>query len=130
MVPAPAGKPYVGNGGTAVLSRGSSALLCFWANDAGSTINDTTYGVYTFDSSTGVAQRLSPQNVRDIYVQTDGQRIAWQRLQQGSVTAPFSIVVATLSQPLVNQVLSSNASQFILRDGLLAWQEQTVTSNE
>ena len=130
VVPAPAGKPYVGNGGTAVLSRGSSALLCFWANDAGSTINDTTYGVYTFDSSTGVAQRLSPQNVRDIYVQTDGQRIAWQRLQQGSVTAPFSIVVATLSQPLVNQVLSSNASQFILRDGLLAWQEQTVTSNE
>lgn len=88
-------------------------------------------GVYQFDSSTGQTLGLSPQAVKDITPQTDGQRVVWQRYPVGTLGAPepYTLVSVSVASPSASTVISTAAREARLADGLLAWREQGLTSN-
>ncbi len=127
-LPVPAGMDRVGNIGTSIMTKGADAKFFYWAG-TGTSVVDSAYGIYAFDTATRSTQRISPPGVRDLYPQTDGQRVAWRRVRQGSVTSPFDLWVAPASDTTAAQMVASDASAFELKDGLLAWVEGTGTSN-
>lgn len=120
----PAGAGSLGNNEYALASRSPTrAEVYYWVNEG------TGYGVYHFDSASGLTQRLSPSGSRDTYIKTDGTRVAWQRLKPGSIDSPFDLVVASASQPTQLRVLSTSMTRWFLDDGLLVWQEVGPTSS-
>jgi len=58
-------------------------------------------------------------------VQTDGQRVAWQRQTPGNIDPPYLLQVAPVNatNSAETRTMSSEMIRFILKNGLLAWQE-------
>jgi hypothetical protein len=118
-----------GLGSAALTPKGTGVVMCTWTQDSGTTADNSTYGVYLYDSTTQSLQRVSPTGVRDIYPQCDGSRLAWRRVPAGSVGPPFDLLVTPMSNLTASPRVINNVAQFFLKDGLLAWQEQTVNAN-
>lgn len=81
--------------------------------------------VFRWDSSSQSAQALTASDAQQVYVQTDGQRVAWQKRAPGSVDAPYHLQVAPAgaTTTAAATTLSTDMTRFVLKDGLLAWHE-------
>ena len=107
-----------------LVALGSEATLYFAAMEP---TGDAT-AVYRYLSADRSTSRLSPAGVTDFNVESDGKRVAWRRLL-GVDRVPFSVIVADVANPTVQQVLAPSAQQSFLCDGLVVWRETTPTSN-
>lgn len=81
--------------------------------------------VFRWHSSSPSAQALTASEATEVYVQTDGQRVAWQKRAPGSVDAPYLLQVAPATATTASAVstLSTEMTRFVLKNGLLAWHE-------
>lgn len=81
--------------------------------------------VFRWHSSKQSAQALTASEATEVYVQTDGQRVAWQKRAPGSVDAPYLLQVAPATATTASAVstLSTEMTRFVLKNGLLAWHE-------
>jgi hypothetical protein len=81
--------------------------------------------VFRWHSSNQSAQALTASEATEVYVQTDGQRAAWQKRAPGSVDAPYLLQVApaTATTTAAASTLSTEMTRFVLKNGLLAWHE-------
>ncbi|MDP2418329.1 MAG: hypothetical protein U1D25_03840 [Hydrogenophaga sp.] len=81
--------------------------------------------VFRWDSSSPSTQALTASDAQQVYVQTDGQRVAWQKRAPGSVDAPYHLQVAPAGATTTTAAttLSTDMTRFVLNDGLLAWHE-------
>ena len=80
--------------------------------------------VYRWDSATQRTQALTASDAQEVYVQTDGQRVAWQKRAPGNIDPPFGLQVAPVSGASTTpRTASSDMSRFVLKNGLLVWHE-------
>jgi hypothetical protein len=106
---------------------GPDALTAFFWGTLSTSGNPTgpRADVFRWHSSSPSAQALTASEATEVYVQTDGQRAAWQKRAPGSVDAPYLLQVApaTAITTSAASTLSTDMTRFVLKDGLLAWHE-------
>ncbi|MEY4979164.1 MAG: hypothetical protein RLZZ352_1434 [Pseudomonadota bacterium] len=97
----------------------------FWGTLASSNPTVLRADVFRWDSASQHTQALTVSDANQIYVQTDGQRVAWQKSAVGNIAPPFQLQVAPTETTSASGVstLSSEMSRFVLKNGLLAWHE-------
>lgn len=118
----PAGANYLGNWQYDLAVRAGVVHVFYWAQTGG-TGTSSAFDVYQWRSDTGSSTQLSTTGQRSIYVQTDGERVAWQQSAAGgSVDGSFSLMARPIDSGPAAQ-LSSTTTQFMLKDGVLAWSE-------
>jgi len=118
----PAGANYLGNWQYDLALRAGVVHVFYWAQTGG-TGTSSAFDVYQWRSDIGSSSQLSTTGQRSIYVQTDGERVAWQQSAAGgSVDGSFSLMASPIDNGQAAQ-LSSSATQFMLEDGVLAWAE-------
>lgn len=124
---------YQGNWQFTLVPGSAGVKVYYWAAlQAGGTGTQTAFAIYRYDSGTGQSTRLTPAGTgwRDVYVQTDGQRIAWQRNpSSASIDPPYSLMVANLASDTQATELSATMQSFMMGDGLLAWREGSGTNS-
>jgi len=117
----PAGVNYVGNTDYDLAVVNGVLRFFFWGQTGG---EGTSSRFDVFDGAT----RLSAGSGRNIYPQTDGVRVAWQQSPVGGTAdGSFTLMVQPLSGGGASAV-STAATRFMLRDGVLAWIEKTGAS--
>ena len=105
---------------------GPDALTAFfWGTLSDSSLVGPRADVFRWHSSSPSAQALTASDAQQVYVQTDGQRVAWQKRAPGSVDAPYQLQVAPAgaTTTAAATTLSTDMTRFVLKDGLLAWHE-------
>lgn len=124
----PAGINYVGNTDYDLAVVGGVVHFVYWGQTGGSGTS-STFDIVRWQSDTGVSTRLTSDGVRNIYPQTDGMRIAWQRSPVGgSVDGTVSLITQPLSGGASTTLASGASASFLLRGGVLAWRESAPTS--
>jgi len=121
----PNGVIHVGDYDFAVVN--SVVNFYFWGQTGGDGMT-ATFDIFKWQSDTGVSTRLTQGGVRNLYVQTDGVRAAWQESPVG-VNADNTFTLMTL--PVAGGAttsLAAKATSFWLKDGVLAWVESTATN--
>ena len=120
---APAGFNYIGNISYDFALVGGVVHFYGWGQTGGDG-TASTFDLFKWKSDTGTSVRLTSDSRRNIYPQTDGVRVAWQASPIGG-NADGSVTL--LTQPLAggssSSVSATATSQFLLRDGVLAWVE-------
>lgn len=113
----------------AITPAGSSGVnddltAFFWGtlSTDGASVVGPRADVFLWTSGNGTTQKLTASDSQQVYVQTDGQRAAWQMRSPGSVDAPYNLQVAPVSGSPAT-TLSTDMTRFVLRSGLLAWHE-------
>lgn len=97
------------------------ALNVFYWGDSGDA--SKSLDVYRWSAATGSAVNLSTGSQKDLYVRSDGSRVAWlQRPLNGDERN--TLVSAPAAGGAVSVVSTNLASEyFSLKDGVLAWME-------
>jgi hypothetical protein len=122
MVPAPAGVRGVGNNSYDLTATSGVPDFWYWVQTGGEGAT-LTYDIYRWRADTGVSTRITAGAGRNVYPQTDGVRAAWMQLAPGGSTSdPFTLVSVPISGGATTAV-SSTATSFLLRGGVLAWAE-------
>lgn len=95
-------------------------LNVFYWGDSGDAYK--SFDVYRWSAATGSAVTLSSGSRKDIYVASDGTRVAWMQspLNDGDKGTLVSVPAAGGA---VSVVTTNLASYFSLRDGVLVWME-------
>lgn len=102
-------------------------LNVFYWGDSGDA--SKSYDVYRWSAATGSAVNLSTGSQNDVYVGSDGTRVAWM---QGPLNAvnKSTLVSAPAAGGSVSVVTTNLASEyFSLRDGVLVWMEGSPGSS-
>ncbi|MDP9902921.1 hypothetical protein J2W36_005199 [Variovorax ginsengisoli] len=128
QVSLPQGANYIGNNAFDLSVSGNVLRLFFWAQTGGSG-STSSFEVYEWRSDTASTTQLTSNGLRNVSVQTDGARVAWQRtpLDGGDGTVTLFTAPATGG---VATAVSTNAlatSQYFLKEGVLAWVESANT---
>lgn len=98
----------------------------FWGQTGGEGTS-STFDIFEWRSDTQTTTRITQAGLRSVYVQTDGQRAAWQRSPVGgSNDGTFTLMSTSLGGGAAT-ALSASATQFQLKDGVLAWVETVGT---
>lgn len=122
-IPVPPQASYVGNWGYDVAVEAATAHVVFWGQTAGSGSTSET-DVFHWDSVSGMTTRLTHGGAQEMAPQSDGIRVAWQHWPVGSrMEGPFVLMEQPLAGGSASPV-STSATRFLLRDGVLAWTEQ------
>jgi PKD domain len=124
-IPAPSGVNYLGNWNYDLAVVGGTPEVYFWGQTGG-TGTTSAFDVYRLAS--GTSTKLTGDSARNIYVQTDGERAAWQSSPAGgNADGSFALQATPVGSNSVSNA-STIATSFILKGGVLAWVEQTSTS--
>jgi hypothetical protein len=99
----------------------SDTRFYYWAVTGGSGTS-SLYDIFFFSTLSQTSTRVTDGGYRQIYVQSDGNRVAWRKTSVG-IDEPFSIMVGTATNPQMSTSITSLGRSFILRDGVLAWLE-------
>ncbi|MEI8302780.1 MAG: hypothetical protein WCG13_05770 [Burkholderiales bacterium] len=122
-ITAPASINYVGNTDYDLAVVGSVVHVVYWGQTGGSGTS-SSFDIYRWQSDTGISTRVTSDGVRNIYPQTDGTRIAWQRSQVGgSVDGTVSLLTQPLAGGASTTLATAASTSFSLRGGVLAWRE-------
>jgi hypothetical protein len=122
----PAGVNYPGNTDYDFALVNSVVRFWFWGQTGGEGTT-STFDIFEWRSDTQATTRITQAGLRSVYVQTDGQRAAWQQSPLGgSSDGTFSLRSTSLSGGAAT-ALSASATQFQLKDGVLAWVETVGT---
>ncbi|MFZ9890145.1 MAG: hypothetical protein ACO3JL_21815, partial [Myxococcota bacterium] len=125
LISAGAGVNYVGNIDYGLSLAGNQVVFCYWGQTGGSGTS-SAYDVYLWRE--GTSERVTSDNLRNIYCQSDGERIAWQSSVLGG-TGDGSFDLKTVSlDTMVSSTVSTTATSFKLVDGVLAWVESSSTA--
>ncbi|MEN9416415.1 MAG: hypothetical protein RI988_35 [Pseudomonadota bacterium] len=121
----PSGASYVGNWSYDFAVVDGVVHFYYWAQTGGEGMT-STFDVFKWRSDTGTSTRLTTAAGRSIYTQTDGVRAAWQQTPTGGTSDnTFTLVTQPLSGGATTAV-SSTATSFLLRGGVLAWAESAA----
>ena len=115
LITVPSDISRVGNFAYDFADDGATVRLFYWAPGA-----PHTEDIYRWSSASGSSVKLSSSGTENSYPQTDGVNVAWEE-SSGLMIEP----VAGGSPTLV----TSSASGFLLRDGVLAWTESTLNGS-
>lgn len=122
----PAGVGYVGNNEYDFALVNGVVRFWFWGQTGGEGTT-STFDIFEWRSDTQATTRITQAGLRSVYVQTDGQRAAWQQSPLGgSSDGSFTLMSTSLSGGAAT-ALSASATQFQLKDGVLAWVETVGT---
>jgi hypothetical protein len=86
-----------------------------------------TSDVLRWDSDTRLSTRLSAVGQLSNSVQTDGARVAWLSAPAGDTSGKASLRVQPIGGGTVTTLATGSAQSFVLRDGVLAWIEDSGT---
>ena len=126
-VPEPAGATLVGNDNCDFATINGNLTLFFWAEFPNASLQNITTNVYSWSQATGTTTQLSSDGL-SVYPQTDGTTVAWQTGHAaGSLNPPFTLSVENIASGSVG-TLSTTMTSFQLNTGVLAWLEQTNSS--
>jgi hypothetical protein len=105
----------------------AGVLAFFWGTLSASGVGPRA-DIYRWDATSQATQRLTDADSQQVYVQTDGERVAWQQRAAGSVDAPYTLRTSPAGSagssggsPISS--LSTTMTRFVLKDGVLAWME-------
>lgn len=122
-IPKPSYSPYTGNWNYGLVVLPDSVRFYTWTQTGGSG-TQSRFDILQYDSKTKATTRLTDNGLVNIYTQANQSRVAWQQTTsaQGN-NPPYSLVVAPISNPLNQQVLSTVMKQFWLSKNWLVWEE-------
>ncbi|WP_341677397.1 PKD domain-containing protein [Niveibacterium sp. SC-1] len=124
LIPQAPGVNYVGNINYGVALNNGDPVVYYWGQTDGSGMGSS---FEIFGWSNGISTRLTNDGQRNIYVQTDGVRAAWQSSPPGgNADGTFSLKTVPVGSTIASTV-STTANSFKLADGVLAWVESTST---
>lgn len=123
-IDAPAGTDLVGNIRYDFAVAAGTVRFDFWARTTGSG-PQSRFDVFQWQSDTGATVQLSSGSMSSIYPQTDAARIAWQEVPIGG-SGTFTLRTRAVSGGAISAP-STNAADFMLADGVLAWTENLST---
>jgi len=127
-IASPAGVNYVGNNEFDFAVNAGTVDFWFWGQTGGEGTS-SQFDIFRWKSDTGTATRITNGGSRNIYPQVDGNRAAWQQSPVGgSADNTFSLVAAALTGGTAS-TLADKATQFRLKDGVLAWMETPTTTS-
>jgi hypothetical protein len=124
----PSGANYVGNNEFDFTVNGGTLDFWFWGQPAGEGTT-SQFDIFRWKSDTAASTRITNGGSRNIYPQVDGTRAVWQQSPVGgSVDNTFALVASPLASVSPSQV-ADKATQFQLRNGVLAWVETPSTTS-
>jgi hypothetical protein len=124
----PAGVHYVGNNEFDFAVTGSVVDFFFWGQTGGEGTS-SQFDIFRWKSDTGASTRITSAGGRNIYPQVDGTRAAWQQSPVGGLADnTFSLLANALTGGTAS-TLADQATQFRLKDGVLAWMETPTTTS-
>jgi len=123
----PSGVAYVGNNEFDFAVIDGVVDFWFWGQTAGEATS-SQFDIFRWRSDTATSSRITTGGIRNIYPQVDGTRVVWQQSPVGgSADNTFSLVASALTSVLPS-TLADKATQFRLKDGVLAWLETSATT--
>ena len=124
-IPPGDGVNYLGNIDYGVAPNNGHPIVYYWGQTGGSG-TASTFDIFAW--SAGVSTPVTHDGQRNVYVQTDGVRAAWQSGPPGgTVDGTFKLKTVPVGSTTASTV-STTATAFKLVDGVLAWVESTPTS--
>jgi hypothetical protein len=124
----PSGVNYIGNTDYGISVIAGVVNFAFWGQTGGDG-NSSQFDVFLWKSDTNTSTRLTSGGARHIYPKVDRSRLAWQQSPLGgSADNTFELQVRELSGSTTSSA-STTATQFQLRDGVLAWLETPTTGS-
>jgi hypothetical protein len=124
----PAGVNYVGNNEFDFSVSGGVADVWFWAQTGGEG-TASQFDIFRWRSDTGTSTRITAGGARHIYPQVDGNRVAWQQSPIGGSSDGTFALTATALSNVAPSTLAIKATNFVMRDGVLAWMETPTTTS-
>jgi hypothetical protein len=132
LVPNPSGSIGLGNDGIAFFLAQAQVNLYYWAGV--SQLDPTVANIWSWNETTGLSTRVTTDGSVDAWVQTDGIRVAWQTnpavpgcVSSTTLACGIGLSVLDVTSGTI-QSLSQTLQNFFLADGLLVWQEASLTS--
>jgi len=115
--------PLTAIGDSALIATAGAEQLLYSAHVSGVGSGER-FNIFLYDFASATTQKLTVDALyRD--VQTDNVRLAWGRMPHFNASlSQTQLVVASLANPTAQATISTAASEFTLRDGLLAWMER------
>lgn len=128
-IAAPPGTHYVGNTQYDIVAEGAAVDFWFWAETGGGGMN-APFDVFRWRSDTGATTRLTGGGARHIYPRADAAWVAWRQTPLGGTQdGTFSLVLRPRDADAPT-ILSTTATDFRLRDGVVAWAEVTAPGSQ
>jgi hypothetical protein len=123
IIAKPSYSPYLGNWNYSLSVLANTVRFYAWAQ-TGTFGSDSHFDIFQYDTQSKAMTRLTNNGLLNIYPQASKTRIAWQQTpnSQGN-NAPYSLVVASVDNPLNQQILSTVMKRFWLVDDLLVWED-------
>ncbi|MBK8327887.1 MAG: hypothetical protein IPL02_13200 [Moraxellaceae bacterium] len=122
IIAKPSYSPYLGNNSYSLVVLADTVRFYAWTQTGG-TGTSSLFDILQYDTKTNATTRLTNNGLQNYYPQASKTRIAWQQTPQGN-TAPYSLVLASVDNPLNQQILSTVMKRFWLaNDDLLVWED-------
>jgi hypothetical protein len=122
IIAKPSYSPYLGNNSYSLVVLADTVRFYAWTQTGGSGTT-SLFDILQYDTKTKAMTRLTNNGLQNYYPQASKTRIAWQQTPQGN-TAPYSLVLASVDNPLNQQILSTVMKRFWLaNDDLLVWED-------
>jgi len=123
IIAKPSSSPYWGNNSYSLVILADTVRFYTWAQ-TGTFGTDSHFDIFQYDTKSKETTRLTNNGLLNIYPQASKTRIAWQQTpnSQGN-NAPYSLIVASVDNPLNQQILSTVMKRFWLVDNLLVWED-------
>jgi hypothetical protein len=122
----PLSAQYVGNWNYDFAVQNGVILFYYWAQ-TGAAGTSSIFDIFLWTSNSQTSTRVTNGGIRNVYPQTDGQKLAWLQSAGGS-SGPNTLVSLPLAGGPVSPVSSNANESFQLRDGVLTWQEITSST--
>lgn len=124
----PATINYVGNTDYDMAVVNGTVHFYYWGQTGGSGTS-SSFDVYKWDSGSGASTRLSSGGARNIYPQTDGVRMVWERTPAGGSTdGTVTLLTLPLAGGTATTVATGASENYSLEGGVLVWSESSATS--
>jgi hypothetical protein len=122
-IPKPSYSPYIGNWNYSLAVLADTVRFYTWAQ-TGTFGENSHFDIFQYNTKSKETTRLTNNGLLNIYPQASKTRIAWQQTtnSQGN-NAPYALVVASVDNPLNQQIFSTVMKQFWLVDNLLVWED-------
>jgi hypothetical protein len=123
IITKPSYSPYMGNVNYDLVEFADTVRFYTWAQ-TGTFGTNSHFDIFQYDTKSKETTRLTNNGLLNIYPQANKTRIAWQQTtnSQGN-NAPYSLIVASVDNPLNQQILSTVMKRFWLVDNLLVWED-------
>lgn len=123
IITKPSDSPYIGNWNYSLAVLADTVRFYTWAQ-TGTFGENSHFDIFQYNTKSKETTRLTNNGLLNIYPQASKTRIAWQQTtnSQGN-NAPYALVVASVDNPLNQQIFSTVMKQFWLVDNLLVWED-------